>query len=72
MSTNLKQRIRRVVAEQATEAGADTVSEETLKTVLSGNAGVEPHEVERALDELVADGTLVEDGGRYGLAEDEM
>jgi len=71
MSTNLKERIRRVVADQRAEEGADTVSEQTLKAVLSGNAGVEPRDVERALDDLVADGTLTESDGQYGLADDE-
>jgi len=70
MSTNLKQRIRRAIADQQAEQGADTVSEETLKAIFAGNAGVEPAEVERALDDLVADGTLTESDGRYGLGED--
>ncbi|WP_137286442.1 hypothetical protein [Halorussus salinisoli] len=70
MSGNLKQRIQRVIAEQAEENQSDTVSEETLKAVLSGNAGVEPQEVERALDELVADGTLTQTDDEYRLSND--
>ncbi|MFC4548759.1 MULTISPECIES: hypothetical protein [Halorussus] len=65
MSANLKQRIRRVVAEQTAESESGTVSEQTLKRILSGNAGVEPPEVEAALDELVEDGTLRKVDGEY-------
>ena len=71
MPGNLKQRIRTVVADQRAETDSESVSEATVKAVFSGNAGVEPHDVEDALAELVADGTLVETDEGYRLADEE-
>ncbi len=70
MSGNLKQRIRTVVADQRAETGAEGVSESTVKAVFSGNAGVEPHDVEAALDDLVADGALERTDEGYRPTDD--
>jgi len=70
MSGNLKQRIRTVVADQRAETGAESVSEATVKAVFSGNAGIEPRDVEDALAELVADGRLVETDEGYRPTDD--
>lgn len=68
MSTNLKRRIRRIVTERTAESQSETVSEETLKEILCGNAGIEPADVEVALGELVEDGTLARADDEYGLS----
>ncbi|WP_276299802.1 hypothetical protein [Halorussus lipolyticus] len=65
--SDLKTRIRRVLADQREERGTDTVSKATLDVVLAG-PDVEPGDVERALTEMVEDGAVNRDGDRYELA----
>jgi len=69
VSQNLKARVRTVVADRLAESDSEAVSEATVKAVLSGNAGVEPLDVEAALAELVEGGTLVETEEGYRPAD---
>jgi len=70
-SKTVEDRVVSVVYHQTVDPQPETVSEETVLTVLADHDNEEVADVRDALDRVVESGRVVECDGQYRLADDE-